>query len=273
MSSPRAPIPDRFKDKVALVTGASHGIGFAVALELLREGCTVVVSCLPSDEAEGRAAFGAAGFSPLLVAGDLSEEAFHAQLVSSALAHSGGRLHYLVNNAFSFLSKGTSATREDFDRCFSVGPFTFALLTSLVAPHLAAAGGGAVVNVSSISAHIAQPDRWTYNMAKGAVHQLTKCAALDLAPQKIRVNSVSPAWTVTREVLKACGGDLASRPEWGKFHMMRRLAHPVEVAAPILFLLSSDASFITGTDLAVDGGYCSLGPEGLGEASAFAGTR
>ena len=89
----------------------------------------------------------------------------------------------------------------------------------------------------------------------------------------MRVNAVSPAWTVTREVLKACGGDPATRPEWAKFHALRRLAAPVEVAAPILFLLSEDASFITGADLPVDGGYLAMGPEGLGEASAFAGTR
>jgi NAD(P)-dependent dehydrogenase (short-subunit alcohol dehydrogenase family) len=265
---------ERFRDKVALVTGGSHGIGFSTALELLREGALVIVSCLPgSDEAEGRAAFAEAGFSPPLVACDLGEEASAAQLVSSTLAASDGRLHYLVNNAFSFLSKGAGATRGDFERSFGVGPISFALLTSLVAPHIAASGGGAVVNVSSISAHIAQPDRWTYNMAKGAVAQLTRCAALDLAPLRIRVNSVSPAWTVTREVLKACGGDLASRPEWGRFHMLRRLAAPVEVAAPILFLLSEDASFITAADLAVDGGYLGLGPEGLGDSSAFAGTR
>lgn len=269
----RACVPDRFSGKSALVTGGSHGIGFSVALELLREGCTVAVSCLPADEAEGRASFAAAGFSPLLVPGDLSEEAFLPRLVDAVLLASGGRLHFLVNNAFSFLSKGVGARRADFERSFGVGPFTFALLTSLVAPHLAAAGGGAIVNVSSISAHVAQPDRWTYNMAKGAVSQLTRCAALDLGPQRIRVNSVSPAWTITREVLKACGGDLATRPEWARFHMLRRLAFPVEVAAPILFLLSDDASFITGADLPVDGGYLSIGPEGLGESSAFAGTR
>ena len=88
------------------------------------------------------------------------------------------------------------------------------------------------------------------------------------------MNSVSPGWTWTREVDKACGGDRESRAEeWGNYAMLRRLAHTVEIAAPVLFLLSSDASFITGTDLPVDGGYNGLGPEGLGLSSEYAGSQ
>lgn len=322
--------PDRFAGKVAVVSGGTHGIGLAISIELLREGASVVAGCLPADAADGIAAFAAAGFSaPMitLVPGDLSCESDCRALVSAALA-AHGKVHCLVNNAFSFLGKGLDATAADFARVFAVGPVAFALLTQLCAPAMAAQGGGAVVNISSISAHIAQPNRWTYNAAKGAVSQLTKCAALDLAPQKIRVNrsvaharagcavgpgrrvafqsltlrvwsalsrrsdlvcatavasypshvttlldSVSPGWTWTREVDKACGGDRASRAEaWGAYAMLERLAHPVEIARPVLFLLSDDASFVTGTDLAVDGGYCALGPEGLGRTSAFAST-
>jgi NAD(P)-dependent dehydrogenase (short-subunit alcohol dehydrogenase family) len=179
-SPERAPWAGRFAGHVALVTGASHGIGLAVALELLREGASVVASALPDDEAEGRAAFAAAGFSPLLVPGDLSQEAACQALVAQALAAHGGRLTLLVNNAFSFLSKGEAATRADWERSFAVGPFAFAQLIALCAGPMQRAGGGAVVNVSSISAWVAQPLRWTYNSAKGAVTQLTRCAALDL---------------------------------------------------------------------------------------------
>jgi NAD(P)-dependent dehydrogenase (short-subunit alcohol dehydrogenase family) len=269
----RQPIARRFAGKVALVTGGTHGIGFAIALELLREGAAVVVSGLSADAEEGRRAFSAAGFSPLIVTGDLIEETFCRELVAQTLARHG-RVDCLVNNAFSFLAKGLDATPADFARSFGVGPVAFALLTQQVAEPMKRQGGGAIVNVSSISAWIAQPNRWTYNLAKGAVAQLTRCAALDLAPHQIRVNSVSPGWIWTREVDKAAGGDRDTYdPIWGQFHMLGRMGHPVEIAGPVLFLLSDDASFITGTDLPVDGGYNGLGPEGLGQNTKIAGTK
>jgi len=269
----RTPIPRRFKGKVALVTGGTNGIGFAIALELLREGATVAVTGLPADVSGGRAAFAAAGFHPLIRAGDMADEVFCRRVVSDVLKLHG-RIDCLVNNAFSFIAKGLDAAREDFERSFNVGPFAFALLTQLVAEPMKQQGGGAIVNVSSISAWIAQPNRWTYNTAKGAVAQLTRCAALDLAPHRIRVNSVSPGWIWTREVDKAAGGDRAKfDPIWGQFHMLGRMGHPVEIAGPVLFLLSNDASFITGTDLPVDGGYNGLGPEGLGQNTKIAGSK
>ena len=268
----RQALVDRFRGKVMIVTGGTHGIGFAIALELLREGAKVVVSGLPADAAEGEAAFASAGVAPLILTGDLVEERFCRELVSQTVDHYG-RVDGLVNNAFSFLAHGLDATADDFARSFGVGPVAFSLLTQLVSEPMTKQGGGAIVNVSSISARIAQPNRWTYNMAKGAVAQLTRCAALDLAARRIRVNSVSPGWIWTREVDKAAGGDRAKYdPVWGQFHMLGRLGHPVEIAGPVLFLLSDDASFITGTDLPVDGGYNALGPEGLGQNTKIAGT-
>jgi NAD(P)-dependent dehydrogenase (short-subunit alcohol dehydrogenase family) len=272
-SSSRQPIPGRFAGKVVIVTGATHGIGFAIALELLQEGAVVVVSGLAADRTEGEAAFAAAGFSPLLLTGDLVEETFCREIVAQTLTRHG-RVDGLVNNAFSFLAKGVEATPADFARSFGVGPVAFALLTQQVAEPMKCQGGGAIVNVSSISARIAQPNRWTYNMAKGAVAQLTRCAALDLAPHRIRVNSVSPGWIWTRETDKAAGGDREKYdPIWGRFHILGRMGHPVEIAGPVLFLLSDDASFITGTDLPVDGGYNALGSEGLGYETKIAGTQ
>ena len=156
----RAALVDRFKGKVALVTGATHGIGLAIALELLREGAVVVGSGLPSDAAEGAAAFAAAGFAPLIVTGDLGKGEFCEGLVAAALA-AHGKVDLLVNNAFSFVGGGIGATAEDFILSYSVGPMAFARLMQLCAKSMAANGGGSVVNIGSISSHIAQPARWT----------------------------------------------------------------------------------------------------------------
>jgi NAD(P)-dependent dehydrogenase (short-subunit alcohol dehydrogenase family) len=135
-------------------------------------------------------------------------------------------------------------------------------------------GGRAIVNVASISAHIAQPNRWTYNACKGAIVAMTRCQALDLAPDGIRVNAISPAWTWTPEVARAANNDRERwEPVWGRFQMLRRFCEPREVARAILFLCSDDASFVTGTELAVDGGYLGLGSEGLGDLSSYAGTQ
>jgi len=269
----RTRIPDRFRAKVAIVTGGSAGIGLACATELAAEGAAVAICGLPADGEGPALELGALGHPVSAFLGDMADERFCEQVVRGTLERFG-RIDFLVNNAFSFLNAGLAATRADWDQSFAVGPFAYAKMIQLVAEPMRRAGGGSVVNVSSISAHIAQRNRWTYNMAKGAVAQLTRCAALDLASLGIRVNSVSPGWTWTREVDKAAGGDRARyEPIWGEYAMLGRLGRPVEIAAAILFLLGDDARFITGTDLAVDGGYLSLGPEGLGLTARFAGTK
>ena len=125
--------------------------------------------------------------------GDMSEDAFCDHIIEEATSEWGG-IDLLVNNAFSFLAAGKDGCRTDWRHSFEVGPFTFAKMISACTPSMAARGGGAVVNVSSISGFVGQTGRWTYNAAKGAVNQLTRCAALDLAPYGIRVNSISPGW-------------------------------------------------------------------------------
>lgn len=259
--------------KVAIVTGGTAGIGLAIATELCQAGAKVTITGLPADGDQAARQLRAGGQDVLCLLGDMADDAFCQQVVRETVAR-WGRVDFLVNNAFSFIAKALDATRADFQHSFAVGPIAFARMIQLVSEPMRQAGGGAVVNVSSISGFVAQKLRWTYNMSKGAVNQLTKCAALDLAPAGIRVNSISPGWIWTREVLKAAEGDRAKYdPIWGEYHMLGRCGDPAECARAVLFLLSAEASFITGTDLPVDGGYQSLGPEGLGKTAKVAGSK
>jgi NAD(P)-dependent dehydrogenase (short-subunit alcohol dehydrogenase family) len=268
----RTAVVNRFQGKVAIVTGGSSGIGRAVVEELCKEGAAVAFSGISDIGRTTARELSSCGYQALFCQGDMAEEAFCRELVRETVAR-WGKVNYLVNNAFSFTAKGLDATRDDWERVLRVGPMAYALMGQLVAEPMRREGGGAIVNMSSISAFIAQPNRWTYNAAKGAVHTLTKCMALDLAPYNIRVNSVSPGWIWTREVDKAAGGDRAKwEPAWGQFHMLERCGEPVECAGPILFLLSDDASFVSAADLPIDGGYQGLGSEGIGKASKFAGS-
>jgi len=271
------PVIDRFSGKVAVVTGGANGIGRAIVEQLCLEGAAVAFCDLSAPDGEAAAhLLSDKGHDVFFVQGDMGEEAFCADFVGQ-VAKRFGHINYLVNNAFAFVAASIDATTSDFAKSYFVGPVGFARMAQNCLSHMAKAGGGAVVNVSSISAHIAQKDRWTYNMSKGAVDQFTKCAALDLAEHGIRVNSVSPGWIWSREVLNAAEADGGGRekydPIWGNYHMLRRCGETIEVARAVLFLLSDDASFITGTDLPVDGGYLGMGPEGLGNAGLVVGSN
>jgi NAD(P)-dependent dehydrogenase (short-subunit alcohol dehydrogenase family) len=259
-------------EKVAIVTGGATGIGRAIMERLCQEGVSVTFSGISDGGVATESECSAKGYRVQFIRGDMAEEAFCRRLVDEALKK-WGKINFLVNNAFSFTAKGIDATRADWLRTMSVGPIGYATMGQLIVEPMKQQGGGSIVNLSSISAHMAQPGRWTYNAAKGAVNQLTRCMALDLAIQNIRVNTISPGWIWTREVDKAADYDRAKwGPIWGKFHMLRRLGEVEECAAPTAFLLSDEASFITATEIMVDGGYCGLGSEGLGEASTYAGS-
>ncbi|MCF8087836.1 MAG: SDR family oxidoreductase [Desulfotignum sp.] len=266
---------DRFSDKVAIVTGGSTGIGFAIALELCREGASVAFTGRSDMGFATEESLKKAGYNAMFIQGDMSDENFCKKTVQETL-NKWNKVNYLVNNAFSFIAKAMDAQAEDWQKSYFAGPVAYARMIQNVVDPMRNQGGGAVVNIASVSAHIAQVSRWTYNAAKGAVKQLTRCQALDLASENIRVNSVSPAWIWTRELEKAAqldgGGREKWEPIWGQFHMLERCAEPIECAGPALFLLSDDASFITGTDLLIDGGYLAMGPEGLGRQSSFAGS-
>lgn len=263
---------DSLKGKAAIVTGGSNGIGKACVERLCKEGCKVTFSGISEAGFKTEKDFSDAGYEVYFVRGDMGKEETCNLLVEETMKK-WGKLSYLVNNAFSFTAKGLDAAREEWEHVMDCGPIAYATMAKYAVPHIRKQGGGAIVNMSSISSQIAQPARWTYNAAKGAVAQLTRCMAMDLAPE-IRVNTVSPGWIWTREVDKAAGGDREKwEPVWGRFHLLRRLGRDHECAAAVAFLLSGEASFITGHDLFVDGGYSAMGSEGLGDSSSFAGSK
>jgi NAD(P)-dependent dehydrogenase (short-subunit alcohol dehydrogenase family) len=264
----------RFTEKVAIVTGGASGIGAATVKEFALEGAAVAIFDINAaggqayaDELTGVGQ--QVSFYPVDVA-DMEA----VQRGVAAVIERYGQVNYLVNCAVSFTAKGLDVTRPDWDRSLGVNVRGTANMVQACYEPMKAAGGGAVVNIASISGHIAQPNRWTYNATKGAIITMTKCQALDLAPAGIRVNVVNPGWIWTPEVDKAANHDRARwEPIWGRFHMLRRLGQPREVARAILFLCSDDASFITAAEIAVDGGYLGMGSEGLGDSSSFAGTE
>lgn len=260
--------------RVAIVTGGASGIGAATAREFAIEGTAVAIFDINQVGGQRMVeTLRATGCQALFVHIDVSDAEACRSAVSAVIAQMG-RVDFLVNNAASFIAKGLDVTTADWERSLGVNVRGYANMVQACYEPMRQIGGGAIVNVSSVSAHVAQPNRWTYNACKGAIITLTKCQALDLAPYGIRVNAVSPGWIWTPEVEKAAGGDRARwEPIWGRYHMLRRLGEPREVARAILFLCSDEASFITAAELAVDGGYLGMGSEGLGETSAFAGSR
>jgi NAD(P)-dependent dehydrogenase (short-subunit alcohol dehydrogenase family) len=249
----------RLKDKVAIVTGAADGIGAATARRFAREGARVVVADI--NQAAGTSvvddivqAGGAGLFAPC----DVSREADVSATVDACRA-AFGRLDILVNNAAAFVLKGVEATIDDWTRVLGVNVVGTALFCRYAAALMKETGGGAIVNLGSISSFVAQPHFVTYSATKAALLQMTRNMAMDFAADGIRVNCVCPGTILTRashDHMKQAGLTLEQFTAIeGPKHLLNRIGQPHEVASAILFLASDEASFITGTHLMVDGGY------------------
>jgi NAD(P)-dependent dehydrogenase (short-subunit alcohol dehydrogenase family) len=252
-------MPDRLKNKVAVVTGGAAGIGEATAVLFAEEGAKVVIADL--DKAAGEktvAHIERLGAKAVFVKTDVSDEEAVRGVCDKAVEHFA-KLDILVNNAATFILKGIEATTEDWERSLRVNVVGSSLMSRYAVEKMKQSGGGAIVNLSSISAFIAQPLFVTYSATKAALLQMTRNMAMDLAPFNIRVNCVCPGTILTRatsEHMKRVGMNLEQfLAEQAPEYLLRRVGQPREVAYAILFLASDEASFITGTHLMVDGGY------------------
>jgi len=252
----------RLKDKVVLVTGAASGIGLASAEACAREGAVVIIADVNSKEGEAQARrLAADGLEVEFVPQDVSSEADWRRVVDGILARHG-RLDVLVNNAgIAVIAPIEQETLEGWRRTQAVN-MEGVFLGTREAVRAMKGGSGSIVNISSIEGIIGEPMVPAYNASKGGVRILTKSVALYCAQQgyRIRVNSVHPGYVATPLVTNAIGAlppdeaaalqqDLLGRIPMG------RLGEPREIANVVLFLASDESSYMTGSELVVDGGY------------------
>ena len=245
--------------RTGVVTGGATLIGAAVVRALHAAGARVAVADI--DEEGGRRIAGELGENVLFSATDIRDDAQIERLVSETVERFGG-IDILVNLACSYVDDGPASTREDWLESLNVNVASAVMMAKAVHPHLRERGRGVIVNFTSISANVAQTGRWLYPVGKAALVQLTRNMAMDYAPDHIRVNSVSPGWTWSRVMVELSGDDRAKTNEVASpFHLLGRVGDPEEVAAVVVFLCGDEASFVTGADWAVDGGYSAMGPE------------
>ena len=249
----------RLEGKNAIVTGGASGIGRAICELFAEHGARLTIADIDVEGGEQTlASVRAAGGVAQFVATDVSVEA-DVQAMVQAAADAYGALNILVNDAAAFVfGEVQDVSDADWARVFGVNVIGQAYCVKHALPHLKAAGGGAIVNLASVSGFIAQPAFIPYNASKGAVMQLTRCLALDLAPHNIRVNCVCPGSVLTpaterhRQFMGADPEEFLAEAGGGNF--MKRVADPREIAYGALFLASDEASFVTGTPLVMDGG-------------------
>jgi 3-oxoacyl-[acyl-carrier protein] reductase len=246
----------RLGGRTALVTGAAQGFGLGIAQRFAREGARVAV--LDIDVEAARSAAAGIGKGAIALSCDVSRAADVDRAVAEAVA-AFGKLDILVNNAgISHRNRPMLEVDEaEFDRVFAVNVKSIYLLARAVVPHFRERGGGVILNIGSTAGIRPRPGLAWYNASKGAVNLLSKSMAVELAPDRIRVNALAPVAGETPLLATFMGEDTPERRAafratipWG------RLSTPQDIANAALFLCSDEAEMVTGAVLEVDGGRC-----------------
>jgi len=248
------------KDKVALITGAARGLGFAIAKRFIEDGAKVVLSDI--DEKTGVEAAKSLGANAHFVACDVGDANAVDALVKAAVEKFGA-LDILVNNAGIVSPADFLDVKEaDFDRVLRVnvkGSFLAgqAAAKQMVAQIKSGKKPGAIINMSSVNSVVALPNHAPYAVSKGGVAQLTRVMALSLAPHGIRVNAIGPG-SIATDMLASVAKDPALKRKLLSRTPLQRIGRPEEIASIASFLASDDASYITGETIFADGGRLAL---------------
>jgi NAD(P)-dependent dehydrogenase (short-subunit alcohol dehydrogenase family) len=246
-------------NRVAIVTGGADSIGAVVATSLHRAGVMTMIADV--NVAKGEELSSQLGEGAKFLPTDLASQEQIQKVVDQTVDEFKG-IDFIINAACIYADSGLESSQEEWMSSFQVNVVGGALLVSKALPYLKESSGASIINFGSISSGVAQAGRWTYPATKAAIQQLTKSQALDLAPFNIRVNTIRPGITWSAPVAGLTGGNRAIADQVvSGYQPLGRVTEADEVAECVLFLCSDSSSFVTGTELAVDGGYGCLGPE------------
>jgi NAD(P)-dependent dehydrogenase (short-subunit alcohol dehydrogenase family) len=248
----------RLDGKAAIVTGATHSIGEFIARGLHAAGASVMVTGI--EDAKGEKVAASLGARAAYRHTDIE----HDDQIDACIADTKkrfGRLDILVNCACSYLDSGLATPRADWLKALNVNVVGAAIFVQKAAPHMTKPGG-VVVNIGSVSGKFGNGTRGPYSAGKAALMHFTRCAAVALAPDGIRVVTVSPGWTWSPPMEDMTGNDRDLADAAGANVIpLGRVGRMEEVASIVVFAASAEASWLNGCDVAADGGFSALGPD------------